>query len=123
MPVKEAIDGAHVPFLDPAGTDDAEIRKGPRDAAALRVPLHLDRRSGAGRGDGARRHPDRGLEGDLARLDRVDSGAPEGEIHLAAGEARAALRPLTAEAGEADVVFAVGDELRAGYRGFLDCTR
>ena len=61
------------------------------------------------------------LGGDLVPLDRVDSGAPEGEVRLAAGEARAALRPLTAEAGEADMVFEVGNELRTGYRAFLDC--
>ena len=67
------------------------------------------------------------LGGALVVLSPVaGADAPEGAVVLAAGEARATLAPEgglgpDAPDGEAEMVFEVGDELRAGYRGTLDC--
>ena len=126
VPVERALAGVDVPTLDPAAMSEAEIREGlgsgPR--CEFRYTAQGEPVLAVATGpDGAPTGAVVKLGGDLVLLDPVDSGAPEGEIRLAAGEARAALRPLAAEAGEADMVFEVGNELRAGYRGFLDCTR
>ena len=58
------------------------------------------------------------LGGGLVLLEPAEAEAPA--VALAAGEARAALAPLPGE-GQAEMVFEVGRELRAGYRGYSDC--
>lgn len=58
------------------------------------------------------------LGGDLVLLGPAEAETPA--VALAAGEAQAALAPLPGE-GQAEMVFELGRELRAGYRGYFDC--
>lgn len=129
VPANEAIAGAHVPALDPMPMVGAEIRKvlGPvpycefRYTSEGRPVLAVSAASSGDLPDGAVK-----VNGELVALKRISAaaGAP---LVLAAGTIRVSVTPEGGQlAGdsrrrEADVVFAIGDSLRAGYRGYYRC--
>lgn len=128
VPANEAIAGAHIPTLDPVTMVDAEIVKvigpGPRcefrytseggSVIAARPPSNRDAPDGVAK-----------LNGHLVPLRRTSPEADE--LVLAADRIRISITPeggeQTGGAGQrkADVVFEVGDSLRAGYRGYYRC--
>jgi hypothetical protein len=128
-PADEALTGAHIPTLDPASMNDAEIEKalGPGPHCAFRytdagdVVLAWDETpESAGKGVVK-------LNGYLVIL---GSQTTEGEIILTAGEVRVAIAPdpdshaeapYDRRAAEATAVFEVGRKLKAGYRGYYGC--
>ena len=140
------LDGAHIPTLDPGTMNDAEIRKaigpGPRCAfrytSTGRPVLAVDLPP-----DGATRRGVVKLNGSLVILTVAPTELASAEgaagpadvlaadvLALAAEPIRTTLWPfprgLTETRGglrslEATMVFEVGDSLRAGYRGYLDC--
>lgn len=128
VPASEALAGAHIPTLDPASMNDAELGKalgaGPRcefryssegdTVLAWEAPT-----TGAGQGVVK-------LNGHLVMLRPASTG---GRLLLVAGEIRLAIAPDRDRDGaaidrlaEADVVLEVGTNLRAGYRGYYKCT-
>jgi hypothetical protein len=132
VPVEEALAGAHLPTLDPATMSDAEIRKAlPSEAhcdfhytSTGKPVLALEPLSGGGAAHGVVK-----LNGNLVLLEPAadqQSGAPAGEVRLAAGEVRTTITSLGEDAGgsrrEARMVFEVGDALRVGYLGYYGCT-
>lgn len=128
VPGNEAISGAHIPTLDPMTMVDAEILKvlgpGPRcefrytsagrPALAARPSWTADAAGGVLK-----------VNGYLVALRRTS--AEGGGLVLAAGKIRVTVRPEngkqsdSARQREADVVFEIGDSLRAGYRGYYRC--
>jgi hypothetical protein len=137
LPAKEALDGAHVPTLDPATLHEAEIRKaldpGPRcdfryttrgnpvlafalqpggEASAGVVKLNghlvvLGSASGAGTTDG---NGEFLLAADPVRMTVI----PDGKVRV--------IERRNVRRTEANAFFEVGQSLRVGYRGYLDCT-
>ena len=130
VPAEEALAGVHVPTLDPAVMNEAEIRAALGTDMACRFRYTAEGGPVLAVGLGPDGAPAAGvvkLGGALVVLSPVaGADAPEGAVVLAAGEARATLAPEgglgpDAPDGEAEMVFEVSDELRAGYRGYLDC--
>ncbi len=132
---EEALASAEVAKLDPATMTDAELRQ-----ALGTGPLCLFRYTSSGKpvlAVGARSNgsPLGGvvkLNGNLVRLDATATEDPGGadSLRLAAGPIRIAVTPDRGEGAEegdgarrreADMVFEVGESLRAGYRGYLRC--
>lgn len=134
LPPDQALAGAHVPTLDPAWMNDAEIRQavGTRPQCWFRYA-----RTGkpvlamSVRPDGT---PDGGvvkLNGSLIVLEAAasgDSGQPR-DLALAAAPIRLTVTPAPAAAQDGDaprreatMVFEVAESLRVGYRGFFACT-
>lgn len=137
-PAEEALAGAHVPTLDPATMHEAEIRKvlesGPRcdfrytsrgkPVLAVSMPA-----------EGPALRAVVKLNGHLIVLEpAANAAAGDGikRISLVSEPIRIILNPeQRARAGqrenvrrrEADAVFEIGQSLRVGYRGYLDCTR
>lgn len=129
VPAREAIAGAHIPTLDPATMVDAEIQNmlGPgahcefrytsegRPVLAARAPSDSDAPDGVVK-----------LNGHLVPLTRT-SAEPRSLVFVA-DKIRLTVTPDsgeqtgTARQREADVVFEVGDSLRAGYRGYYRCS-
>ena len=131
IPAEEVLTGAHVPTLDPATMYDAEIRK------ALGAEVRCEfRYTTAGRPvfavevllSGAVAEGVVKLNGNLVMLQpTVAADVPEGGFLMTAGDIRVTVMPLGGpvtgeEAHEADMVFEIGDNLRAGYRGYHTCT-
>lgn len=128
VPGNEAVSGAHVPTLDPMTMADAEILKvlGPGPRCEFRYtsagkPVLAARPSWTGDArDGVLK-----VNGHLVALHRTS--AEGGGLVFADDEIRVTVRPEDGErsdgAGqqEAEVVFEVGDSLRAGYRGYYRC--
>jgi len=130
LPAEEAIGGAQVATLDPAPMQEAEIRSalgdGPRCTfryTSSGKPVLAARMLAATAHEGIVK-----LNGNLIRAGATP--ADDGLL-LEAGRIRLTLTPLAGAASdvggevqtEADLVFEVGDELRAGYRGYYRCER
>lgn len=134
VPASEALAGAHIPSLDPAPMVDAAIRKtvgtGPRcefryttsGNPVLAAAMQPDSTASGGIVK---------LNGSLVPLSPAPpagAAGQEGRLLLAADPVRVAVMPAAeAEEGEgmrrqeATMVFEVGQRLRVGYRGYLDC--
>ncbi len=123
LPAADALKGAHIPTLDPARMNDAEIAKalgaGPkclfRYTSSSRPILAIDA-GPAGEAAAAIK-----LNGDLVllRAETADAG-----MVLAADPIHMTLEALEGpEDGqrEATVIIEIGESLRAGYRGYYDC--
>lgn len=135
QPAAQALQGAHIPTLDPATLNGAEIRKviGLRAHCAFRYTsagrpvlvagLQPDGSAGVGVVK---------LNGSLVPLEPLPAAGTirPGAFALAAGPVRLAVAPyadapVPGEPGamvEAQMVFEVGQELRVGYGGFVACT-
>lgn len=128
VPVREALAGAHIPTLDPAVMNEAEIEKalgtGPRCqfryTSAGKPVLALRAAPDGEAGVGVVK-----LNGSLIVL---PAEPVDGRIVLGAEAVRLTLSPdggINAAAEEhrqeADLVFEVGSSLRAGYRGYYEC--
>lgn len=128
VPVSEALAGAHIPSLDPATLNDAEIEK------ALGTGTYCEfRYTNEGKpvlavktlANGAGAEGVVKLNGSLVVLRAASSAG--GDLMLQAGEVRVALAPDLEEQAdslqvrEATVIFEVGSSLRAGYRGYHEC--
>lgn len=133
LPPEEVLEGANIPTLDPHTMVAAEVGRaigdGPRcefrytgaggPVLAVSAPGNGDAESGVLK-----------LNGDLLLLEPA-AGAGEIEgVRLAAGPIRATVTPDAsdepeeldgARRREADMIFEIGEQLRVGYRGFLDC--
>jgi hypothetical protein len=137
VPASEALAGAHIPTVDPATMHEAEIRKalepGPRCdfryTSSGKPVLAFNVQSGGEASSGVVK-----LNGHLVVLKPASSaGAAEGngEFQLAADPVRMAVIPdarnqsiegSNARRKEANAIFEVGESLKVGYRGYLDCT-
>ena len=123
MPAGEALEGVHLPPLDPSSMTLAEV-----DAAIDAPTVCLFRYTSGGRpvvatGFGADQRPLQGvvkLAGNLVLLDPVP-GDSAAEYRLEAGDIRIVVSPLEADGRRAEMTFAVGEALHAGYGGFHDC--
>lgn len=132
-PAAQALAGAHVRTLDPATLLDAEILKvvGARPHCIFRYtsagkPVVV---VGAGTGD----TPEVGvvkLNGKLVPLepDRAATGLKPGGFALAADRVRVRVQPDqpvnasdASQRIEAEMLFEVGQELKVGYGGYLEC--
>ncbi len=133
---RQALTGANLPMLDPATLNDAEIARslaeGPRcdfrytiaGAPVLAVRMEP---TGVARAAVVK------LNGHLVPLEPApaEAGAEAGaRLRIVADPIRlyveaASLAPRAGDRDsrrqEANMIFEVGDRLRAGYRGFLDC--
>jgi hypothetical protein len=125
LPPDQALSNVVLPELDPKTMNDAEIR-----LALGAGPVCIFRYTEAGapvlavaRGPDARGTAIVKLNGHLVRLDAAE--AAPGWNRLQAGQVGLSLTPPLPEGEaarrEADLVFEVGDALRIGYHGFLDC--
>jgi hypothetical protein len=137
VPGSEALAGAHIPTVDPATMHEAEIRKalepGPwcnfRYTTSGKPALAFNVQSDGQASSGVVK-----LNGRLVVLKPASSaGAAEGngEFQLAADPVRMAVIPdarnqsiegSNARRKEANAIFEVGERLKVGYRGYLDCT-
>jgi hypothetical protein len=133
VPAQAALSGAHVPTLDPHTLREAEIR-----AVLEPGPRCVFRYTAAGGpvlAAGPLRHGGEGgvakLNGSLVALTLARGAAePAMAFLLADDPVRIEVSPDPPERAqaasavrrrEADMVFEVGDRLRVGYRGFLEC--
>ncbi|MDJ0391532.1 hypothetical protein QMO56_25855 [Roseomonas sp. E05] len=132
----EAVANAVVATLDPATMNDAEIRQavGAESHCAFRYT-----RSGRPvlavrvQPDGPPLGGMLKLNGHLVSLEAPPADGPAGAADrflLAAGPLRMTIMPDRAEGAggpgaaahrEADMLFEIGESLRVGYRGYLDC--
>lgn len=130
---EEALKGAHIPTVDPATLNDAEIRKviGDHPHCSFRYtssgrPVLVASR----KADGT---PEAGvvkLNGNLVHLEAsTDARATGGGFVLAKPPLRLAVQgvpesaaPLEGRQIEADLVFEVEQRLKVGYGGFLSCS-
>ena len=139
VPASEALAGAHVPTLDPSTMNDAEIAKslaeGPRcdfryttaGAPVLAIRMAAMEPTGTALSAIVK------LNGQLVPLEpaRKEAGKASADRLLMASEpVRIMIQPDAAptrmarngvQRREADMIFEVGQRLRAGYRGYLDC--
>jgi hypothetical protein len=137
VPAKEALIGAHIPTLDPATMQEAEIRKALE--AGPRCDFHYTTRGQPVLAIGLR--PDGStsggvvkLNGSLIALSPASSPASsngENGFSLAADPVRMTVTPdarvqvverTNVRRREANATFEVGQSLRVGYRGYLDCS-
>ncbi|MFC4172851.1 DUF6692 family protein [Microvirga sp. GCM10011540] len=135
VPAQEALAGSNIPTLDPAPMNDAEIRK-----ALGAGPLCEFRYTTAGRPvlavgtqpDGAPRGGIVKLNGSMVPLSPAPVDGASGAastLLLVADPIRMTVTPEGAEQTdgtgaqrrEANAVLEVGQSLRVGYRGYLDC--
>ncbi|WP_029030814.1 hypothetical protein [Salinarimonas rosea] len=123
VPAEEALEGVHLPPLDPATMVPAEIE------AAIEAPsICVFRYTSTGRpilatGFGPDARPIQGvvkLAGKLVMLD-ASAGTDGAQYDLSAGDIRITVSPLAGEDRVAELTFAVGETLQAGYRGYHDC--
>lgn len=129
VPASEALAGAHIPTLDPASMNDAEIVK------ALGAGPHCEfRYTSEGRPVLAWQAPSNGAAVGVVKLNGhlviLRSASTSGDLVLAAEQVRVTIAPDREDQGngpanerqeEANVVFEVGSRLRAGYRGYYKC--
>ncbi len=124
LPAAEVLQGAHIPTLDPARMNDAEIAKalgaGPKclfrytSSSAPILAINVEPLDNAA--DAVIK-----LNGDLVML---NGQATEAGMVLTAEPIRMSLIAVEGpedEQREATAVFEIGDGLRAGYRGYYDC--
>lgn len=132
VPAEEALVGAHVPTIDPATLNDAEIAK------VLGAVPHCDFRytssgkpvlavTNAPSADAVVK-----LNGSLIALHLAsdESAGSQGTLVLTAGQVRASLTPLTAdqlngrisERQEMTLMFEIDNRLKVGYRGYFNCS-
>lgn len=133
VPAEEALAGAEIPKLDPQPMVAAEVGGAIGDG-----PRCEFRYTGAGGpvlavstpGDGAAERGVLKLNGNLVLLEPASGAGDTGGVALAAEPLRATVSPDRsdepeeangARRQEADMIFEIGDKLRVGYRGFLDC--
>lgn len=136
LPAEAALAGAHVPTLDPATMNDAEVRKAIKSGAlcAFRYTrsggpvLAASMQPDGTAGDGIVK-----LNGNMVALTpapRADAGQAGGLL-LHADPIRITVTPDRTDlaqggngAGhrEANMVFEIGQRLKVGYRGYLDCS-
>jgi len=128
----QALDGAHVPTLDPATLNGAEIRKvigagrhctfryTSSGRPVLAAGLKPDGSAGAGVVK---------LNGSLVPLQPVASAAGAGDLVLAADPVRLTVQRTAQAPGatqgqrvEAEMVFEVDRRLEVGYGGYVQCT-
>ncbi|PWS38878.1 hypothetical protein DFH01_06425 [Falsiroseomonas bella] len=125
VPVDQALENAHVPTLDPGTMNDAEIRlalgAGPLcmvQYTTVGGPVLAVSQDPGAAGAGLVK-----FNGHLVRLE--PAAAEPGWSRLQAGPVRLSVAPPLPEGvaplQDAELVFEVGEELRVGYRGFLDC--
>ncbi|TFZ05007.1 hypothetical protein [Ramlibacter rhizophilus] len=131
-PVDEVLAGAHIPTLDPATLNGAQIAK-----VVGAGPLCLFRYTSAGRpvlafglqADGAIGPGLVRLNGSLVQLEALRARVDPAGVMLAAGPVRLGVL-VTGEGGrlptqgrqvEADMGFEVAQALTVGYAGFLEC--
>lgn len=135
LPAEEAVAGAHLPTLDPVTLVEAEV------AEAIGSGRRCEfRYTGAGgpvlamsmAGEEEATRGVVGLNGHLVLLEPAQGSAgeqPAGFL-LRAGPIRATVAPVEgaeaeevegARRREAEMTFEIGDSLKAGYRGYLDC--
>ncbi|MFC4171624.1 DUF6692 family protein [Microvirga sp. GCM10011540] len=136
VPAPEALAGAHIPSLDPAPVVDAAIQKtvgsGPRcefryTGSGKPVLVMAMQPNGMATGGIVK------LNGSLVPLSPAPPASATGQgksLLLAADRVRVAVTPVAdGEAEdregmrrqEANLIFEVGQSLRVGYRGYLDC--
>ncbi|GGK25752.1 hypothetical protein [Salinarimonas ramus] len=123
VPAEEALDGVHLPPLDPSTMTWAEI-----DVAIDAPTICVFRYTSTSRpvvatGFGADDRPMRAvvkLAGDLVLLD-AQAGETAAAYRLAAGDVTVVVSPLAGEDALAEMTFAVGETLHAGYRGYHEC--
>ncbi|UEM02457.1 hypothetical protein JL101_021055 [Skermanella rosea] len=136
VPAEEALAGAHIPTLDPATMNGAQIRKavgaGPgcefRYTAAGKPALAVSMGAAGETVVGIVR-----LNGNLVVLEPapIDGDVGQGaDFSLAAPPIRITVSPDAGEPAEgrdgvrhreANMIFEVGQRLKVGYRGYLDC--
>ena len=133
---QEALSGAHLPTVDPVTMNDAEIRKvveaGPRcvfrytssGKPVLAVAMRPDGRAAGGVVK---------LNGSLVPLQPAAAegvAGPPGRLLLADDPVRLSVVPDAGDAAdgsgrtvrrEANMIFEVGQSLKAGFRGYLAC--
>ena len=129
-PASEALAGAHVPTLDPATMNDAEIEK------ALGAGPHCEfRYTSEGNPvlawEASRNSAGKGVVKLNGHLVMLRSAAASGEVVLAADQVRLSVSPdredrdealANEHQREATAVLEVGDKLKVGYRGYYGCT-
>lgn len=131
---EEALAGAHIPTVDPATMNDAEIRKGVGDGprcefrytSSGKPVLALRKDPAAGAIAGVVK-----LNGNLVQLQSANGGADGSDKSLAMTSAavRATLTPLAAqqidgrasERREMTLLFEIDTRLKVGYRGYYNC--
>jgi hypothetical protein len=127
VPAGEALAGAHIPTLDPAPMNDAEIGK------ALGAGARCEfRYTSEGRPVLAWQIPTDGagvgvvkLNGHLVILKSAPTSGDlvltDDQIRLTINADREGTGRAVARQQETDVIFEVGSRLRAGYRGYYKC--
>lgn len=134
VPAEEALAGAHIPTLDPATMNGAEIAKvlGPRPHCEFRYTssgkpvLALKPSSASGPAGGVLK-----LNGSLIQLNPLNTTASKTQntIIMASGPVRAHLTPISpgqlegrpSERRELNLVLEIDTRLRVGYRGYFNC--
>jgi hypothetical protein len=137
VPAEEALAGVEIPSLDPATMNDAQVRNAVgsgsycqfRYTTAGKPVLAVNMPLGGGPGSGIIK-----LNGNLVALEPepIDGSGNErsGKLSLAADPIRMTVLPDPGESGEnrdgvrrqeANMIFEVGQTLKVGYRGYLDC--
>ncbi len=124
LPAEQVLQGVHLPTLDLATLNDAEIAKalGPGPRCSFRYtssgrPVLALRPSGLGVIK---------LNGALVHLQPATPPSPDGPLTLQAGPIRTTLLPAPGASNgagmrEATLTFAIAAEMDAGYKGYLDC--
>lgn len=132
-PPAQALAGAHIPTLDPATVQDAEILKvvGARPHCTFRYTSAGKPVVVVGLGaDGSTEVGVAKLNGKLVALepDRAATGLKPGGFALAADRLRLRVQPDQAvnvsgasQRVEAEMLFEVGQELKVGYGGYVAC--
>jgi hypothetical protein len=133
---QEALSGAHIPTLDPATMREAEISKligdGPRCefryTTAGRAVLAMSTEAGGAAGQAVAK-----VNGKLVALAPAqagEGGVNAGRINLTADPIRLTVMPDQERQSEplegvlrreAAMIFQIGDSLKVGYRGYVDC--
>lgn len=131
VPAGEALAGAQIATVDPATLHGAEIKRALEgDAGCIFRYTSTGKPVVAMRGDaGAAPKGVVKLNGKLVLLEAGGAAAAQrGEgLRLGANRVRVAITPDSrstsrgAEPQEANMIFEVGEELRVGYRGYLQC--
>lgn len=130
-PAAQALAGAHIPTLDPGTLNTAEIAKvlGTRPLCSFRYTSTGRPVMAAGLGPDGK--PEAGvikLNGSLVPLQPAPAatGLAPGGLVLQDGPVRLQVEPVQSreiglEPVEADMVFEIGEMLRVGYGGYMEC--
>ncbi|MCJ8519762.1 hypothetical protein ABID21_002503 [Pseudorhizobium tarimense] len=124
VPASEAVSGADVPTLDPATMVDAEIAKvlGGPPGCTFRYTSAGNPVLALGAGDG----PITGAMKLAGKMIRLSATVAEGGVRAEDPPVRISVNPEGDPRGgsvEAEMVFEIGDQLRVGYGGYLQCAR